>query len=136
MTLGVSRQKLVIIKSYVQTDATTPNMVGAKCLTGFKLCTTTPNNTQQATACNSVCKWKQHVTSNNVASVYMGLKITQAAVFLTSLPLSLMVSWWCWQLLLQILCGCQRDVPLPIQSINSCTINHSNLYYKCSLCQM
>ena len=42
--------------SYVQTDATTPNIVGtagsccvrlyvAKSLTGFKLCTTTPNKT-------------------------------------------------------------------------------------------
>ena len=59
----------------------------------------------------------------------MGLKITQATVFLTNLPLSLMVSWWCWQLPLRILHGCQRDVPPPIQSINSCTINHSNLCY-------
>ena len=41
--------------SYVHTDATTPNTVGlhvAKCLTGFKLCATALNNTQQhATGC-------------------------------------------------------------------------------------
>ena len=30
----------------------------------FKLCTTTPNNMQQG-----VCKWMQHVTSNNVGSM-------------------------------------------------------------------
>ena len=55
-----------------------------KNLTGFKLCATTPNNTQQhATTCsNRVCKRTQHVTSNNVGSCWankvasdcMGLK--------------------------------------------------------------
>ena len=42
-----------------------------KSLTGFKLCTTTRNNTQQhATICNMVCKRTQHVTSNNVWSCW------------------------------------------------------------------
>ena len=38
-------------------EATTPNIVGvAKSLTIFKLCATTPNNTQQlVTTCNRVC---------------------------------------------------------------------------------
>ena len=43
---------------------------GAKSLTGFKLCATTPNNTQQHATL--VCKRSQHVTSNNVASVCSG----------------------------------------------------------------
>ena len=62
--------------SYPQTDATTPNIAAlrtnvAKRLTGFKLCRTTPNNTQQhSTTCNRVCKGTQHVTSNNVGSCW------------------------------------------------------------------
>ena len=66
----------LIVKLYVQTDATTPNFVGptigscclclhvAKSLTGFKLCAT-----ELPTACNRVCKWTQQITSNNVGSV-------------------------------------------------------------------
>ena len=50
--------------SYVQTDATTPDNGGScyvrshvgKGLTGFKLCTTTPDNRQHATTYNRVCK--------------------------------------------------------------------------------
>ena len=47
----------------------------AKSLTSFKLCATTPNNTQQhcnniATTCNRVCQWTQHVTFNNVESCW------------------------------------------------------------------
>ena len=60
-----------------------PNNVGsccvhlhmAKSLISFKLCATTPNNTQQhcnniATTCNRVCQWTQHVTFNNVESCW------------------------------------------------------------------
>ena len=74
---GCNKLKSQTMLSYVQTDETTPNLVGtccvclhvAKSLTGFKLCTITPNNTQQhATACNRVCKRTQHVTYNNVGS--------------------------------------------------------------------
>ena len=66
----------LIVKLYVQTDATTPNFVGptigscclclhvAKSLTGFKLCAT-----ELPTTCNRVCKWTQQITSNNVGSV-------------------------------------------------------------------
>ena len=44
---------------------------GAKSLTGFKRCATTPNNTQQhPTTCNWVRKRTQHVTSNNVGSCW------------------------------------------------------------------
>ena len=40
-----------------------------KLLTGFKLCGTTPNNTQQhTTTFNIVCMRTQHVTSNNAGS--------------------------------------------------------------------
>ena len=54
-----------------------PNNIGsccicfhmAKSLTGFILCTTTPDNTQQpATTCNRVCKQTQLVISNNGGS--------------------------------------------------------------------
>ena len=54
-----------------------PNNIGsccicfhmAKSLTGFKLCTTTPDNTQQpATTCNRVFKQTQLVISNNGGS--------------------------------------------------------------------
>ena len=67
----------LIVKLYVQTDATTPNFVGptigscclclhvAKSLTGFKLCAT-----ELPTTCNRVCKWTQQITSNNVGSVF------------------------------------------------------------------
>ena len=42
-----------------------------KSLTGFKLCVTTPNNTQQhTTTFNIVCIRTQHVTSNNVGSCW------------------------------------------------------------------
>ena len=42
-----------------------------KCLTGFKLCGTTPNNTQQhTTTFNIVCIRTQHVTSNNAGSCW------------------------------------------------------------------
>ena len=84
-----------IFLSYLQTSATTSNIIGptmlrvthlhkAKCLTSFKLCATTPNNMQQhhATGCANRCnmsyptmlgdvaQWlpmlMQHVISNNV----------------------------------------------------------------------
>ena len=80
------------LQLYVITDATTPNNVvsllhGAKILTGgFKLCATTPNNTQQQ-SCNRVCKRTQYITfliqqclellANNVASDCLGLKNTE-----------------------------------------------------------
>ena len=42
-----------------------------KSLTGFKLCGTTPNNTQQhTTTFNIVCIRTQHVTSNNAGSCW------------------------------------------------------------------
>ena len=42
-----------------------------KSLTGFKLCVTTPNNTQQhTTTFNVVCIRTQHVTSNNAGSCW------------------------------------------------------------------
>ena len=45
-----------------------------KSLTGFKLCATTPNKTQQhVTTCSRMCKRTHHVTSNNVAPVCTGL---------------------------------------------------------------
>ena len=60
LSSDVSTTFVIVILSYVQTDATTPNIVGSCCvrlhgdksLTGFKLCATTPNNMQQhATGC-------------------------------------------------------------------------------------
>ena len=44
-----------------------------KSLTGFKLCAT--KSQQHSTTCNRVCKPTQHVTSNNVASVALGVSI-------------------------------------------------------------
>ena len=45
-----------------------------KSLTGFKLCTTTPNNTQQlATTCKRMRKRTQYTISKKVASVCTGL---------------------------------------------------------------
>ena len=74
--------KNIIVVSYpslswqfVQTDPITPNIVGtccvrlhiAKCLTGFKLCAITTNNTQQhATGCAN----GRNITSNNVGSCW------------------------------------------------------------------
>ena len=51
----------------------------AKSLTGFKLCTTTPNTGQHG---SRVCKQTQHTTSNNVASVCTGLKVAWAGIML------------------------------------------------------
>ena len=82
---------LISVLCYLQADATTPNIVGrqywellclfvvAKSLTGFKRCATT------RTACNRVCKWTQHVTSNDFGSCWpiklhpfaRGLKVTE-----------------------------------------------------------
>ena len=53
-----------------------PTMLGvvvAKRFTGFKLFAATPNNTQQHTTSNRMCKWTQHVKSNNVESCCMAL---------------------------------------------------------------
>ena len=65
-------------KPHVQTDATTPNIVGSCCIrlyvrvaksvTGSKLCATTRNNMQQGVQ----IKRTQHLTSDNVASVCTG----------------------------------------------------------------
>ena len=67
----------------MHTDAVTPILLGQQCwkllrpfavaklLTGFKLCTPTPNNTQQHTTTrNSVRKRKQHVTPSNIQSCW------------------------------------------------------------------
>ena len=60
------------------------NIVGGCCvrlhvtksLTGFKLCATTPNNTQQGVQTNATCNIQQswELLANNVASVCTGLK--------------------------------------------------------------
>ena len=44
-------------------------------LTSFKLCTTSPNNTQQHTICNRMCKRTQHVTSHNAGSCWPKLRL-------------------------------------------------------------
>ena len=48
----------------------------AKSLTGFKLCATTPNNTQQGVQTDATCNIQQgwELVANNVASVCTGLK--------------------------------------------------------------
>ena len=62
--------------SYVQRDPTTPNIANnvgsccvplhvAKSLTGFKLCTTTPNNMQQGVQTDAI-----YVTTNNAGSCW------------------------------------------------------------------
>ena len=65
----------------MQTDATTPNIV-AKSLTGFKLCATTPNNTQQGVQTDATCNIQQcwELLAYNVASVCKGLNESYRAV--------------------------------------------------------
>ena len=62
----------------MQTDATNANIVGE--LTSFKLCATTPNNTQQhgtgpGVQMDATCNIQQcwELLANNVASVFLGL---------------------------------------------------------------
>ena len=61
-----------IFLSYLQTNATTSNIVGTYCIHLHKAKSlnqfqTLHNNSQQyATACDRMCKQMQHVTSNNV----------------------------------------------------------------------
>ena len=65
----------------MQTDATTTNTV-AKSLTGFKLCATTPNNTQQGVQTDATCNIQQcwELLAYNVASVCKGLNESYRAV--------------------------------------------------------
>ena len=65
----------------MQTDATTPNIV-AKSLTGFKLCATTHNNTQQGVQTDATCNIQQclELLAYNVASVCKGLNESYRAV--------------------------------------------------------
>ena len=73
------RLSLTHPKPHLQTDSITPNNVGsfivrlhvAKSVTGFKLCATTPNNTQQHEQGVQI-KRTQHLISNNIASVCTG----------------------------------------------------------------
>ena len=71
----------LVYLSYVQTDATTPNVrswwnnVPSVCTEKFDQFQSLRNNSQlQAATCNKVCKQTQHVRSNNVASVCKGLR--------------------------------------------------------------
>ena len=66
----------------MQTDATTRNIV-AKSLTGFKLCATTHNNTQQGVQTDATCTRIQQcweLLAYNVASVCKGLNESYQAV--------------------------------------------------------
>ena len=83
-SVNTQRTKYLSLLSCVQTDATTPNIVGQQWWellrpfarsSKFDRFQTLRNNSQQhATTCNRVWKRTQHVTSNNVASVCTGLK--------------------------------------------------------------
>ena len=72
-----------------------PTMLGvvvAKRFTGFKLFAATPNNTQQHTTSNRMCKWTQHVKSNNVESCCMALVAWR---LLRDQIISICIAWFC-----------------------------------------
>ena len=77
-------------QSCTQTDATTPNIVWAKTLTGFKLCATTPNNTQQGVRTDPTCNIQQclellayNVVAYNVAFICKAvMKATEQSVLI------------------------------------------------------
>ena len=72
-------------QSCTQTDATTPNIVWAKTLTGFKLCATTPNNTQQGVQTDPTCNIQQclELLAYNVAFICKAvMKATEQSVLI------------------------------------------------------
>ena len=79
--------------SYVQTDITTPNIVGPTCCvrlhlaTGFKLCATNPGQTDEA--CNiQQCR---ELLANDVVSVFTGGLLTQ--VYVCRFRLRIVKNW-------------------------------------------
>ena len=98
-SVNTQRIKYLSVLSCVQTDATTPNIVGQQCwevlAQKFDRFQTLRNNSQQhATTCNRVCKRTQHVTSNNVGSCWPTLLLPFARGFrkdLTEIIVILMI---------------------------------------------
>ena len=103
-SVNTQRTKYLSLLSCVQTDATTPNIVGQQWWellrpfarsSKFDRFQTLRNNSQQhATTCNRVWKRTQHVTSNNVGSCWPTLLLPFARGFrkdLTELIVILMI---------------------------------------------
>ena len=98
-SVNTQRIKYLSVLSCVQTDATTPNIVGQQCwevlAQKFDRFQTLRNNSQQhATTCNRVCKRTQHLTSNKVGSCWPTLLLPFARGFrkdLTEIIVILMI---------------------------------------------
>ena len=98
-SVNTQRIKYLSVLSCMQTDATTPNIVGQQCwellAQKFDRFQTLRNNSQQhATTCNRVCKRTQHLTSNNVGSCWPTLLLPFARGFgkdLTEIIVILMI---------------------------------------------